>query len=251
MNSWARRRKLVYVIAVTIILIGAVGVPIFFTVYEAPTCFDGVKNGKEKDVDCGGACEKLCSSSFLPPQVTWTRYEEIAPGIYNMAAYIVNPNTDAEARNVPYRMVMYDKNGVPVAEIDGKVDIPPHRNTLAFQSSIDVNESVPVSRTFEFTGIPEWTKKSDPLASITYERGKYEEGSAGSSYMVLLKNSNILPVSNVTVFVILKDVEQNVIGFSKTIIEEIPAKGSAVAPFTWPLSRYGRVNSTEVLIVTE
>lgn len=251
MASWSRRRKNIYAVIVAAFLIAAIGLPAFFLLYEAPTCFDGIRNGREQDVDCGGSCERLCSSSFLPPQVVWTRYEKIAPGIYNMAAYIVNPNTDAEARNVPYSMIMYDKDGIPITEVKGSVTIPPHRNTLAFRGSIDVDQSIPVSRVFAFTATPEWTKREDPLKFLTYNAGTYSEDEAGSYFAVLLNNSSLEPIKRVAVYVVLKDRDQNVVGFSKTIVDEIPPKGSAIAPFTWPKGRQGEVISQEVLPVAE
>lgn len=251
MNSWSKRRKKIYAAIVIVFLIGVVGVPAFLKLYNPPTCFDGRQNGREQGIDCGGSCIKLCPSAFLAPQVAWTRYEEIAPGVYNMAAYIVNPNTDGAASGVPYRMVIYDKDGVPIVEKKGTVTIPAHRNTLAFQTAININKSIPASRIFEFTGTPDWTKASDPLAFLTYDSGQYTEDASGSAFTVALKNSSANPIYNVSVYVVLKDKDQNVIGFSKTFVEEVPARGQAVAPFTWPTNRRGKVISQEVLPVAE
>jgi hypothetical protein len=58
-------------------------------------------------------------------------------------------------------------------------------------------------------------------------------------------------LDNVSVYVVLYDKDSNALGFSKTSVDEIPANGSSIAPFTWPLDRNGGVISIEVLPVEE
>src|SRR3989344_4925029 len=121
MSSWSKRRKTLYTVVVAILVIGGVVVPGFYFFYHAPTCSDRVQNGNEQGVDCGGSCQRLCQSAFLPPSLAWTRFEEVAPSLYNLAAYIVNPNTAAEARNVPYHIMLYDDRGVLITDTAGVV----------------------------------------------------------------------------------------------------------------------------------
>jgi hypothetical protein len=249
--SWSKNRKFTIALGVMVVVAGAIVVPTFLYFYEAPTCFDGIKNGNEQDIDCGGSCERLCQSAFEAPNVAWTRFEQITSGLYNVATYIVNKNPAGEAVDVPYRVTLYDSKGILIIEQNGKVTLPPHRNTLAYQGTIDTGKRVPVRALFEFTKNPDWYKKSDPLASISIADKNYSEDEAGSSLMVTLGNNSVLPLSNITVYVILYDIDSNVLGFSKTLVDEIPAKGTTIAPFTWPVNRHGSVISIEVLPVSE
>jgi hypothetical protein len=210
-----------------------------------------VQNGDETGVDCGGSCSRLCQSAFLSADVAWTRFEEVAPQLYNVAAYIVNPNIDGEASDVPYHFVLYDKDGVIITDKSGVVTIPPHRNTLAFQGAINTGKRVPAKALFEFTAAPNWHKRADPLSKISIGEKNYSEDSSGSSLSVTLNNNDILPLDNVSVYTVLYDKDGNALGFSKTVLDEIPANGSALAPFTWPLDRNGKVISMEVLPVQE
>lgn len=251
MSSWAKRRKTLYASVVAVILVGAVIVPAFLILYKAPTCFDGIKNSNEQGIDCGGKCQKLCQNAFLSPSVAWTRFEELAPKLYNVAAYIINPNIDAEAKNVPYRMALYDSRGVVITDFEGTVTLPPHRNTLAFRGSIDAGERIPAKVLFEFTKAPEWVKKADELSPLVITEKNYSEDSTGSSLLVGLRNSSVRNISNVAVYTVLYNSEGNALGFSKTYIDNIPAQGKEVAPFTWPLDRKGSVISIEVLPVAE
>jgi hypothetical protein len=251
MSSWSQRRKSVYALIVFLVVVGAIGVPAFYLFYKAPTCSDGLMNGSETGVDCGGSCQRLCQTSFLAPSLAWTRFEQVSPGLYNLAAYIVNPNIDAEALNVPYHIALYDDRGVLITDTSGTVTLPPHRNTLAFQGAVNVGKRVPAKALFEFTTPPDWHKKKDGLAAIAVGDKKYLEDELGSSLTVTLKNTSVYSLVNLAVYAVLYDKDGNALGFSKTYVDEIPQKGTALAPFTWPLNRKGAVISIEVLPVAE
>jgi hypothetical protein len=251
MSSWSQRRKLTYTAIILLLLIGAVGIPAFLYFYTPPSCSDGRRNGNELGVDCGGSCERLCQSAFLPPLVGWTRFEEVAPGLFNVGAYIINNNPDGEARNIPYHVAFYDKDGHLIKDFTGKVTLPSHRNTLAFQGALNLAKRVPAKALFEFTGAPDWNKKADPLSAITIESRDYTEEGSSSALSVGLRNNSVRAIDKLTVYVVLYDRGGNAIGFSKTLIDEIPPGQTVLAPFTWPKSRNGEVVSIEVLPVAE
>jgi len=232
-------------------MIGAIGVPVFLHVYKAPTCFDGYMNGNEQGVDCGGSCQRLCASAFLPPKVAWTRFEQVAPGLYNLAAYIINPNTEGEALSVPYHMATYDNKGILITDHVGRVTLPPHRNTLAFQSAVSTGKRIPEKILFEFTVAPDWHKRVDPLSALIIADKKYSEDESGSSLSVTIRNSRVQPVNAFSVYSVLYDAAGNALGFSKTLVDGIPSQGNVIAPFTWPIRREDKVISIEVLPVAE
>ena len=250
--SWSKNRKSIYGGAVIAVIVLLIGVPSFKYFYRAPTCFDGKQNGNETGPDCGGSCSRLCQSAFLSVKgADWTRFEEVAPHVYNIAAYIVNPNTEGEALNAPYHIILYDNDGVIITDRTGTVTLPPHRNTLAFQGAINVDKRIPAKALFEFTAAPNWHARKDPLAKLSVTNKDYTEDSSGSSLSATINNNDILPLDNVSVYAVLYDKDGNAIGFSKTVLDEIPANGSAIAPFTWDVNRNGKVISIEVLPVQE
>src|SRR4051812_5303341 len=105
MASWSARRKF-RIASSIIILVAAVAVGVYLVFfYKTPTCFDTIQNGGEYGIDCGGNCVKLCQSAFLPVKLAWGggKFEKVAEGYYNLAALVVNPNTNAAAENVPYK----------------------------------------------------------------------------------------------------------------------------------------------------
>lgn len=251
MATWSEKRKLIYATGFVVVIFGLIGVPAFLLLYKAPTCFDGKQNSNEVGIDCGGRCTKLCQNAFLNPIVSWTRLENVTPGIYNVATYIINPNTEGEAKDVPYRVTLYDNQGMLISDSKGEVTLPPHRNTLAFSGLIKVGKSIPTKALFEFTSLPDWRKKTDQLSSISVIDKQYTEGNGGSSLMIILKNDGLQPLSKISVFAILYDNLGNAVGFSKTVIDEILPKAVTIAPFTWNIDRQGEVVSIEVLYVAE
>ncbi len=250
MSSWSSRRKLTYAGIVIITVLALIVFPLFYFFYKAPTCSDMKQNSDETGVDCGGSCARLCQSSFLPPRIEWggAKFERLANGLYNAASYIVNPNITGAALDVPYKISFYDDAGLLITERKGKMNLYPHRNSLAFQTAIRSDRSVPVKATFEFTKSPEWFKSSDSLDGIAVIDKKYEDNNEGSSFEVTLENKTLLTYRDVEVSAILYDIGDNVIGFSQTKIDEIAPKGGReIAPFTWPINRNNKVISEEIL----
>jgi len=251
MATWSGKRKSIYAIVVIAVLVIAVWALIFYVLYKPPTCFDGMKNGDEQGVDCGGSCVKLCQTGFLAPYISWTRFKEVAPGFYNIAAYVVNPNPRATAKGVAYHIQVLDNQGVPIKDINDATDIPPGRNFLVFKGGVKIGPKPPARAYLEFTSTPEWTLKNDPLSMLTVADKRYTESDSDSSLMATIENGGAMPLDNVEVYAILKDVNGNALDFSMTSLDEIPAGGKAIAPFTWPVSHDKAVISIEILTVAE
>lgn len=250
MATWASRRKLIYALILIGVLIVLVGLPLFKIFYKAPTCFDVRQNGNETGVDCGGSCRLLCQSAFIPPRIEWggAKIEKVADGLYNAASYVVNPNISGAAVNVPYKISLYDSEGLLIVEKNGVVTLYARRNALAFQTGINTGKRIPTKATFEFTAAPVWFKSADLLEGISVIDKKYLEDESGSSLEVVLENKTLVTFNDVQVSVILYDTDGNAIGFSQTKIDTIGAKNAReVAPYTWPINRQGKVASIEVI----
>lgn len=252
MSSWSQRRKLLYTIVTLVIIVIPASLIGYRVAYRAPSCFDGIKNGTEAGIDCGGACQKLCQSAFLPPKHDWTQYEQIAPGVYNLAAYVENPNPTVGATNIPFHMVLYDTKGTVISGMNGHITLGPKRNTLAFIPGVRVGNSAPgASPFFEFTAAPDWQKEADVLSHLVVGNKAYSEDGPSSSLQVSLKNAGVDPIPRMSVYAILYDKNKNAIAFSKTVVDGIPSGTSVTAPFTWPENFHGQVISQEILPVAE
>ena len=253
MATWSSKRKFIYggsIVAVVLVIIFGVFFSIF---YKAPTCTDGMRNGGEQDVDCGGKCVKLCQSAFLPVKIKWGggKYEKIADGLYNVASYVINPNTGGAAVNVPYKFILYDEAGILITEKRGVVTLPAHRNALAFEPAVNVGQRNLSKVIFEFIKQPEWFKSHDSLNGLAVLDKKYTEEENNSSLEVVLENRNLLPYNKITISAVLYDSQDNAIGFSRTKIDAIESQESVSVSFTWPSSRHGKVTSIEIFSSSE
>lgn len=64
-RPWALWRRIQYTIGLFLSL-SVVGVLIYFiNFYVPPNCFDGLLNGEESGIDCGGGCVQICAASLF------------------------------------------------------------------------------------------------------------------------------------------------------------------------------------------
>lgn len=246
MATWASRRKTFYA---TLFISGAVllfGIPLFLALYESPTCFDGLQNGRETGVDCGGKCARICPAQFLKPVVTWSRSHKIAEGVYNLGAYVENPNIDASASNIPYIFRVFDAKGIPIIERTGTTYIPPHKNIVVFENGVRTGERIPSRIIFEFTKEIPWEKTvSGEELLLVADRKLSEDGRPRLEAEI--HNTNVDAFSDIDVFAVLYDIDENVVAFSKTKIDRLAPNQKEKVVFTWPLPFSTGVTTIEVI----
>jgi hypothetical protein len=235
--KWGARRQILYY-GVSIILLAvflASAWRVFF--YHVPICTDGVQNGNESGVDCGGTCALLCQDTAHAPTVLWARSFLTAPSIYTAAAYIQNNNVavGAGAKHVKYSFQLLDSNNILVAEREGYVDIPPVQNVPIVETNIDTGTRA-VARTFfnfETTNAPISWSKVNP-ASVQKVRiastGNYENARLSAT----IANDSYDDAKNITALAVLFDADGVARAASKATIAKVPRRGTASVTFTWP-----------------
>ncbi len=231
--SWATRRKSIYIGSTLIFFLVVLGIPAFFILYEKPTCTDGKQNGSEFGIDCGGVCERLCRSQYLPPLVAWSRSAEVEPGLYNAVAYIENQNLDAYTDAIPYSFKFYDKDNILIYERSGETFVPPNKSLAVFLEGVSTGARIPVRVTFEFTREALWKAgQGSELSLFTGER-KLSLSTTTPRIDAELSNRAIVPVRDIEVIAIVYDSRDNAIAFSRTYVPEVSAEGSVPLVFTW------------------
>ncbi len=248
--NWATRRKLITVLLLIGVFILIVLLPLFLVFYKAPTCTDGVKNQDEYGVDCGGSCPKICQISYIAPEVKWVRYDYVAPGIYNVGAYIINYNLNSEVKKAGYVFHIYDKEGVEVETRKGSLYIPANRNVIAFEHSIQTSKKEISKVTFDFLPNYEWTKTDGSSYKIVKADESFNVDDSSTSWSVKLKNNEIKEIFNVKVYAILYDINKNVIGLSQSVVDSIWPNDYADVEFTWNSSKKD-VAEKELIVVTQ
>lgn len=199
---------------------------------DAPTCFDGTRNGSEVGVDCGGSCSLVCVAQVKDPTVLWARSFVGPKNIYTAAAYVQNNNQGESAHNVQYSFLLYDDNNKLVIEKDGVFDIPPVQTVPVVVTSIDVGYAKVARTLFTFTNTPVWhAVAKDTVSSIRVTRQVLS--SDATRLDATLTNDTVQDAQNVTVTAILFDRSGVARAASSSVVPLVAHRGSSHVVFTW------------------
>jgi hypothetical protein len=249
MFSWAHQKQLIYGTGVFLFLLLVIGIPVYFTFFNAlPTCFDGKMNGNEIEVDCGGSCDRACAHEVLPePIVSWSRPFNVARGLNNLVAYVQNPNVNYTAEPIPYIFLVYDKENVLLGTREGYARVPPTKTFPIFEPAFDAGTRQPAKAVFEFTAPAVWNRfeTAKPELDILDERVLF--ASTTPNIKATLKNRTINKYTNIEVVAIVYNKQGNAFAASKTIVDIIRGNGEAPLVFTWPTGFTEEVSKVEII----
>lgn len=233
--DWATKRQLQYFTIIFFAVIVPVAIFFFVFVYQAPTCFDGVQNGKESGIDCGGACRLLCTAEIAEPISRWDpRVFKVGASSYSVLAYLENPNVAAEVFYAPYSFKLYDAQGTLITERLGKTYIPKGGNFAIFEPNIDTGQRVPTRATFQFSGPLTWIRNTDISPSIVVTNQALMSASTTPRIEATVKNNSLVRVPNIDLTAVVSDGAGNAIGASRTFISALNAGETQNVTFTWP-----------------
>ncbi|GMU74420.1 MAG: hypothetical protein AMXMBFR44_6170 [Candidatus Campbellbacteria bacterium] len=232
--TWASRRQGLYLLGTIVVLGLLFGVPLYFYLYDEPTCRDGIQNGLEEGVDCGGGCEKVCAFQAIEPIVHWKQEFEVAPGVYTVVALVENANDSYESVAVPYVFRLYDSKNVFIAERKGQVYLSPHMVIPVFETGIHTGERVPTRVEFLFEKEIVWTNSAFSLPDVDVISRRFENEDAAPRLLVTLRNNTLYTFSRIPVVVVLYDASDNALHASRTVIPSLPATSDKEIVFTWP-----------------
>ena len=234
MVTWAARRRILYLSSIFIpLFVISMGV-FFFVWYEEPTCFDGKKNGDEAGRDCGGSCRILCQSQALSPEVLWSRAFQIVPGVYNLVAYIENPNIQSEVLVAPYSFKVYDQNNELFLERTGVTKIPQRKTFAIFEGTVRTDGKIPSRVVFEFTRGLSWQKTLGPEPSIEIQSTVLTGTDETPRIDAVLENDSLDDLEEVEIVAIIFDSDNNAIHSSRTVLDNFERATTRKIVYTWP-----------------
>ncbi len=232
--SWGTRRRNSIITIFFLIIFSIVGYTLYDALYEPPNCFDGKWNGDEVGLDCGGSCELMCESQVLNPITHWTRIFEVSPGVYNVLAYVENPNPSSGMENVPYTFRVFDEDNVLLQERRGVVDIPPKSVIPILENTLPVGKLDANRVIFDFNEKFVWYKRDlqDNVVAIQDEQITRLEDSP--RIRAIVRNTGIRPIKDLKVIAIVYDINNNATAASQTILKDVPANTNMEVFFVWP-----------------
>jgi Mg-chelatase subunit ChlD len=231
-RRWAFWRRVQYGVGVCATLVACV-VLVYALYFRAPvSCFDGVLNGKEIGIDCGGSCVRICTNKVIPPVVMWAESFKITEGQYNAVAYIENKNSVASTPALSYTFSFFDGDTL-LTERKGTTVLPPDSVYPIFEGRI-VTEK-PITRT-EIT-----LAAADMWLPATIGREQFRTSNLNLTgaddrprLSTTIENTALTPAENVEVVATLFNDSGEAVTASQTFIESLNPRSTKDIVFTWP-----------------
>lgn len=234
----------------------AVGIAICFGLYRlvvpAPSCVDGVRNGKEEGVDCGAVCGKSCPSPVQALQNLPIKLIANSDGSWDAIAHLENVNNAYGASRVDYVLRVTDATGATITNRREHTYVNPLQpRYLVFP--LGALTAAPVSASLQFQPRDvQWQGLSvEGAGSVAFgvRSDTFTTASNSSRYEALVSNRSGFDFDTVDITVLLYNSAGTVVGGGSTIATTMRAGQSRGIVITWPFSIPG-VTRTEASIGT-
>lgn len=234
--NWAVRRRLFVLLFVVVVL----AIPVVFYVIKQQsqivyTCTDGIQNGDETNVDCGGSCVLMCMETQLPLQVQWTKPVRVADGVYHVVSLVENQNRSMVNR-LGYKIALYDKNNILISEKTGTTVVPPNQQFSIVEYGVQTGVRVPEFAFITLETPAAWLRAPEILTRqiVSVIEPVWTERNGSMQLTARLVNNERVRIDDITVLALAYDNANNVIAVSSTIAPKVLGDQSTEIIFTWP-----------------
>lgn len=245
-RMWAFWRRTIYGGSFLLfwVAVGTLTYYLNFTV--PPTCFDGILNGSEVEVDAGGTCVQIPSSQVISPEVVWAQSFEITPGQYNAVGYIENRNVVAGAPNMRYTFTFRNESGDIITERNGTTVLPPNSAYPVFEGRVFTDGQVIAQTELVLEPADLWlpaTNDSSQFVTLDIDLQDVDER---PRLDVTLQNDALTAAEDIEVVATIFNDGGTAVAASETFIENFAARDTQDIVFTWPNSIAKTVRSCSI-----
>lgn len=233
--SWAAGRRFLILLIIGAIVVAFLTVMSIATFYKAPSCSDNRQNQDETGIDCGGACQYLCTEQKLSPTVLFTKAIKNGEGRVDVIAKVENKNADAAAKNVFYKVTLYGSDQSIIQEMTGTIELSPSASVPVFVPNIQTGNQTVVSAFLDIESSSlRWFSMPSDTRIIPKVSNTRQTGTASSPRIeATFTNPSAITITNMKAVVLVYNGNGGVIAASSTIVPAIQAQGQATATFTW------------------
>lgn len=229
---WEFKRKIIYALAVLIVLSSIFVLSFRGTFFPDPTCFDGKKNGFEVNVDCGGTCALMCKEEVSPLSVMWAKAVKASRTSYDLVALVANTNIDNASHNIGYTFDLYDEVGGLIQTFSGSTTAPLDGKFPLIIQNVPLSKP-PTHVTVTLQDGPHYKVLESPTSpTVKILDRRYEAGAIPRVYATVA-NTKRIDIFNLPIRVLLFDTNDNVYAVGQTIIESLPKEGVQEIIITW------------------
>lgn len=246
MFSWRARRQII-ILFIAALPIAAAAFLAISKVLPEPSCTDNRKNQGELGVDCGGPCAPCELKNPKPISLFWTRVVPVRAGSYDAAAQIQNLNETLSSANMEYEFILFD-GLTPIATRRGKTFLLAQERIHVIEANI-VTAREPNRVEFKITKT-DWQFRQETKPNFIVERRDWrvEEDNGRKKSVLEASVANRSPFSfkKAEVQAIILGKDGNLLGVSRTILENFLSGKSETVKFIWPEELRGEITSIEV-----
>ena len=233
-----------------LLLFSIIGFALFY-VFSAPqTCFDGIKNQAEKEVDCGGTC-KPCADEASTKDIIVDKVAVAlgGNGTFDVIAKIVNPNDIVGASSFHYAFMLKDATGNIIATREGETFVLPADSRYVAELGVQVENNIaPASVDFVINNV-KWEKLNEigkPQIGVFSKNFGANPAVEGNEADGIIRNQSSFGLRKIFVVVILRSENGDIVGINKTEIDTVRTKEDRDFRLTWPYQLSAPIQSMEV-----
>ena len=206
-----------------LVIFGALGYGIFnFAFDQAPTCKDGIKNGNEEEIDCGGSECLSCDLNRLKPiLITGVSIFNLGGTEANALVFLRNPNVEYGAENFSYTLTLYNELGETLLVLPKTSFIYPGEIKFFVEAGIPVSGAtrgeVSIS-SVSWKSRDTFVRPDVKVRDITIElRADRREAAASGVF----KNASPVALSRIVLNVALMGPEGIAVAAGKTVLQNL------------------------------
>jgi Mg-chelatase subunit ChlD len=245
-RTWALKRRLIYGGGVMVFLLVLFAAFYATFIYKEPSCFDGLMNGAERGIDCGGACELVCSTDVLEPKVLWAQSFEIIPGVYNAVGYVENRNLTVGTEELAYSFKLTASDGTTIVEKKGTTFLPPDSVYPIFEGRIDTQGRQPARTFLTLAPVSRWEEFTSTRGQFTVGERALRDVDARPRLDAKIINNALTDSREVEVVATIFDQKGIALTSSRTVVPLFEGRTTKDVVFTWPQPIAKTLRSCEI-----
>ena len=245
--EWRTKRQITFFslfFAIVMIIVAL----IIYSLLPAPSCTDEKLNQREQQIDCGGPnCAPCLTEKADDLVILWSRYFEVRPGVYDIAALIENVNLTLGSGSLPYTFELYDEFNSRITKREAVTYTLPNKQFLIFVANVETGIRKPVRMNFRL-GTFAWQVMSEQTLPLIVSRTDRSFEEVRPRLVATLTNTSLYDSTQVDVAVVVSDVTGNTIAVGEVRLDRVPDSGRAEAAFTWPHPFSGKPENVQFFV---
>ncbi|MEW5805705.1 MAG: FxLYD domain-containing protein [Patescibacteria group bacterium] len=211
--------------AIYLLIFSGIGL-LAWNIFYTPTCFDGIKNQGEEEVDCGGPCQS-CEIKTLSYPIVLRKFFLLDPegNAFDAAIQLKNPNLNWGLKSFDYQIDFKDVSGyVLPGSLYGKSFLMPNAGQWLMETAkfapaetreieLKINTStIEWSKIRPYVAENEFVIRDQQFKLLSPPASGYAEATGA------IENKSSFNVNDVEIQAVLYDKDKRLISFGRTTI---------------------------------